>query len=67
MKLCKDCKWFRHNLLNRIIGQEVPKCARPGLSKDMVMGKVRYQPCCIERDKLSAYGCGNDAQYWEAK
>jgi hypothetical protein len=67
MKLCKDCKWFRRNLLGRILSNEEQQCVRPGLSADMVTGKVGYRPCCIERDKLSAYGCGNNAQYWEAK
>jgi hypothetical protein len=67
MKLCKDCKWFRRNLLNQLCRREVQKCVRPGLSKDRVTGKIDYHPCCSQRDKLPAFGCGNDAQYWEAK
>jgi hypothetical protein len=67
MKLCKDCIWYRRNLLGRLIANEEQKCVRPGLSKDMVTGKVGYKPCSLERDYTPAYGCGWDAQYWEAK
>ena len=67
MKLCKDCKWFRRNLLNQLCGWEVPKCVRPGLSADRVYGKLGYHPCEVERDKIPPYGCGEGAQYWEAK
>jgi hypothetical protein len=67
MKLCKDCKWFRRNLVGRLIANEKQECTRPGLSKNIVTGKVGYRPCYVERDKLPAFGCGIDAQYWEAK
>jgi hypothetical protein len=67
MKLCKDCKWFRRNLLGRLIANEEQNCVRPGISRDMVAGKVGYKPCSREREHTPAYGCGDDAQYWEAK
>ena len=67
MKLCKNCKWFDRNWLKRMIGFQEPKCVRPGLSTDMIYGKPGYRPCEVERDRTPAYGCGNDAQYWEAR
>jgi hypothetical protein len=73
MKLCKDCKYYRPEILERIVtlgfldGSEHAKCARP-TDDNFVSGGASKKYCSVERkDYHSVDACGTKGKYWEER
>jgi len=78
LKFCKDCKWCRQNIMERIFtlgfsdGFSEAKCVKPYITKDLVTGLDHMRSsnikCNIQRcDFNFADSCGSTAKYFEDK
>jgi hypothetical protein len=62
-KLCKDCKWYRRNFFDHLVGSDYyDLCARPN-DLNLVSGITKKYRCAYEREY--DYLCGPDAKFFE--
>jgi len=69
LKLCKDCKWYKKNLLEHLLtfgGDRFDTCHNPVLSRNLVTGKSNGGHFCDIMRKTYG-GCGKEGKYWEAR
>ena len=67
MKLCKDCKHYKRNWIAHLIRRtdKLDKCLNPIVNQNLVSGKIQGKFCDTQR--MSFYGCGQEANYFEGR
>jgi hypothetical protein len=62
LKICKDCKFYKKNIINGIEFSSI--CSNPKISKlDLITGEYYEKYCDIQR----RWDCGKQAKYFEPK
>ena len=66
IRLCKDCKWYRKDWLEHLIGtgDTFDLCFNPIACGNFVTGRSKGRYCNTER---SFHQCGAEGKLWEAK